>query len=503
MTVFTRHREIQRVHRETIRTGSSSTRAGWPLEVWGVLAVALLLRLPGLLHFDLWQDEIYSIYEAKYLYHSPIGPGGMELRPLYFMLLHPLADGWPKSTALLRLPSLLFGLAGIAASWWLTSRFAGRAPAFVAGVAVALLPMHVNASQLIRWISLAFFIGACLSLAVIRSLETDARRHHAWVLALALAGSFTHVTFLLPQTGLVLGAHLVRDDGRLGFRWPTGRALLTCWLPYLAILGAYYAVLATLVPAERLLGDATGGSAGRLLPALVYHLTPVLLIAAAGGAWWLWRTEASAQRRVALMAVLGMGLPVAIMQVAGLRNMVPVSVLYVSAALPVFLVAVGAVTHLLDPSGQGGRTAVVLGAIVGAALLPGTVSHLADGSRFEYRTPLLEVQRIAPGATVLVYPVIHARWEAPDLDAVEFRPALGTPFLDSVQAAHERFWVIAPMRRLGMLGDRDGAKYRWLVRHCTLQSAWRRPRFDYERYDTELHRCDRAAVTGDRAPAGP
>ena len=57
--------------------------------MWAALAIALLLRLPGLFSFDLWQDEIYSIYEAKYLYRSPIGPGGMELRPLYFLLLLP------------------------------------------------------------------------------------------------------------------------------------------------------------------------------------------------------------------------------------------------------------------------------------------------------------------------------------------------------------------------------------------------------------------------------
>ena len=46
-----------------------------------ILAVGALLRLPGLWQFDVWQDEIYSIYEARYLIHSPFGPGGMELRP--------------------------------------------------------------------------------------------------------------------------------------------------------------------------------------------------------------------------------------------------------------------------------------------------------------------------------------------------------------------------------------------------------------------------------------
>jgi len=457
--------------------------------VWGLLAVALVLRLPGLLTFDLWQDEIYSIYEAKYLYHSPIGPGGMELRPLYFLLLHPLADAWPHATALLRLPSLLLGMLGLWAVWWLARTYAGRHAAVVTLVVATLLPFVINAAQMLRWMSLVFLIGAALARTLLRSLETDERRHHLLTLGLVLAGSLTHITFLMPQTGLVLGAHLVRDDGRLGFRWPTRRALLLCWLPYLALLGLYYGVLFAMVPADRLLGDATGGSAGRLLPAVFYQLTPPLMAAAGIGGWWLLGTGTLAARRLALMTAVGLALPVLLMQLLGVRNLVPVSVLYLSAAVPVFLVAVGAAVNVLAPGGVGGRAALALAFILAFALLPSTVSHLTDGSSFEFRSPLRTVQDRDPGATVLVYPVIHARWETPKLDAVEFRTALGTAFLDSLADAREHFWIVVPLRRAGMTGDGDGAKYRWIVRHCDLQGAWRRPRFDYERYDTELYRC--------------
>ena len=460
-----------------------------------MLVVALLLRLPGLVSFDLWQDEIYSIYEARYLHRSPIGPGGMELRPLYFLLLHPLADAWPRATALLRLPSLLFGLAGIVATWWLTRRYAGRAAAFVALVVVTLLPFHINASQMLRWISLVFLLGALLAHAVILAMESDARRHHLTTLGLVLAGSLTHVTFLMPLTGLVLGAHLIRDDGRPGLRWPTRRALLLCWLPYVAVLGAYYAVLFAVLPTERLLGDATGGAPGRLLPAVFYHLTPALIATAAVGGWWLYMAGSTPQRRMAAMAAFGLVLPLLLMQVAGTRALVPVSVLYLSAALPAFLVACGAAINLLDMTRHAARSALVMALILGASLMPGTVSHLLDGSRFEFRRPLQEVRRQDPQGTVLVYPVIHARWETPELDAVEFRPALGVPFLDSLRVARHDFWVVAPLRRMGMAGDGGGDKLRWLQRLCTLERAYRHPRFDFERYDTELYRCG--------APAAP
>ena len=134
--------------------------------------------------------------------------------------------------------------------------------------------------------------------------------------------------------------------------------------------------------------------------------------------------------------------------------------------------------------------------MLAAALMPGTVSHLLDGSRFEFRRPLQAVERQDPGATVLVYPIIHARWETPDLDAVEFKPSRGAPFLDSLRAAHDRFWVVVPLRRLGMAGDGSGAKLRWIQRHCELEGAYRHPRFDFERYDTELYRCGDAPEAG-------
>ena len=457
-------------------------------ELWALLALALVIRLPGILTFDLWQDEIYSIYEAKYLYRSPIGPGGMELRPLYFLLLHPLADAWPRATALLRLPSLLFGLLGIAATWLLARRYVGRPAAFVTGLVLTLLPFHISGSQIIRWIALVFLIGAMLSHAVLRALESDEPKHHLLVLGLVLAGSLTHVTFLMPQTGLVLGAHFVRDDGSAGFRWPSRRGVAYCWLPYLAVLGVYYGMLFVYVASDRLLGDATGGSADLLLPAVVYHLSPALITAAALGIWWLLGSGQVSQRRMAVMTIMGIGLPVAMMQFAGMRHLVPVSVLYLSAAMPMFLLAVGACVNAIGGAHRT-RAAITVGLILAAALAPGTASHLLDGSRFEFRKPLVNVRARDPGATVVVYPIIHARWEVPQLDAVEFRPALGVAFLDSLRASHASYWVVAPVRRAGMVGDPQGIKYRWLERYCDLQMAYRRPRFDFERYDTELYRC--------------
>jgi hypothetical protein len=166
-------------------------------------------------------------------------------------------------------------------------------------------------------------------------------------------------------------------------------------------------------------------------------------------------------------------------------------VLYLAAALPVFLVTVGAAVKALAEERHAARAAVVLGFVLAASLVPGTLSHLLDGSGFEFRRPLQAIQQQDPGAAVLVYPVIHARWEVPELEAVEFSPPFNTDSLETLRRERARFWVVAPLRRSGLLGDRDGSKFRWIQRHCSLRGTYRRPRFDYERYDTELYRCAR------------
>jgi len=124
---------------------SLSERPGDKAILLLLLSAGLLLRLPGVWQFDIWQDEIYSIFEARDLIHSPFGPGGMELRPLYFLALHPFAKAMPHAIVLLRLPSLIFGLLGIGATWSLARRNFGRNAPIVARGVLAVLPVHSNA----------------------------------------------------------------------------------------------------------------------------------------------------------------------------------------------------------------------------------------------------------------------------------------------------------------------------------------------------------------------
>lgn len=458
-----------------------------------LILLAAALRVPGLWQFDLWQDEMYSIHEARELYASPIGPGGMELRQLYFLMLHPLAEAFPRSAVLLRLPSLLFGLLGIAATWRLTWQLAGRWAAMTATVLLVIFPLHINESQSIRYWSLVFLLGALFIGALLRAMELEDARAYTWALAWLLLASLTHPTFMVLAGSMVLGAHLVRGDGTFGFRWPSAMAWRRLWLPYLGTMAAVLGVLALLFPMERLVGESAG-SALRLFPAVVVALTPAVALAVAVGLACLWRAHTVTPRRAAAMIAAGMGVAGLVLIVGRLANQVPVSILYLFGAFPLAFAALGALVPGLAGSdaARQRRAALAISLVLGASLLPSTISHLRDGTRFDYRPALAQVVREDPAGTVVIWPLIAATWYAPDLHAVEMRATTTTATLDSLAATTPRFWVVTSERRYGTVLDADGSRTAWLRRHCRAANRQEKLRFDWDVYAVTLFQCEGA-----------
>ena len=454
-----------------------------------ILAVGALLRLPGLWQFDAWQDEIYSIFEARDLIHSPFGPGGMELRPLYFLALHPFAKAMPHAIVLLRLPSFVFGLLGIAATWTLAQRNFGRNAAIVAAGVLAVLPLHINASQIIRYWSLIYLLGALFAGAVLRALSSDSKRDHLLALTWLLLGTLTHPTFAITAVGMTVAAHLVTAAGQFGLRLPTRAAWRFTWIPAVVILLGYYSGLWMFFTTERLVGEAVGAPE-RLLPSIAFNLSPAVVTAGILGILWLLATREPTPRRVGLMTALGILTSTVTLIIGGYLHFLPVSVLYVSAAFPLLLVCVGALCTRLaaTPAGEQ-RAALVLLLILAAGLAPSTVSQLLDGSRFDYRPALAYIKANDPKGTVVVWPKVQAMWSAPDLESIELRNTTPLSMFDSLATARDRFWVIASQRRLGIIGDAGGEKHHWLSRHCDRVLTTGEPRFDYEEYVTMLWEC--------------
>ena len=162
---------------------------------------------------------------------------------------------------------------------------------------------------------------------------------------------------------------------------------------------------------------------------------------------------------------------------------------YGMAALPLVFLFAGNLVQLVVNRASSNRLAsgVVTTAVLTAGVLPGTVSHLSDGSRFDYRLAYQHVRRVDPSIPVFTTPMVLQQHYAPDLTAF---PLDGEPRqLESTLAREGELWAVVSVRRYGILGDGTRFLERWLAANCRLELSTERPRLDYRRYRVELHRC--------------
>lgn len=191
---------------------------GWLL---GLLALALLARLPGLSR-SLWYDELFT------LAHFAASPRDALARQVEANN-HPLASllAWaaaPLATgeAGLRAPFLVLGALAVPALAWAVARQAGPLTGRLAGAFAALAPLHVAYAQQVRGYAPLLLLATLLLHLVPRALAGDARRRDEVALgACAALGVFSHATLLLPLAGW---AALALVAPRLGLAPPAGRA---------------------------------------------------------------------------------------------------------------------------------------------------------------------------------------------------------------------------------------------------------------------------------------
>ncbi len=454
-----------------------------------ILAVGALLRLPGLWQFDAWQDEIYSIYEGarpdplavRAGWHgapSSVLPGdasaGHDGAACHDAPAAPLPDLRP---------------AGPLGNVDLHQAAPGRQRRDRGDRFLAVLPLHINASHIIRYWSLIYLLGVLYAGAVLRAIATDSRRDHLLALTWLLLGTLTHPTFAISAVGMTAAAHLVTNAGAFGLRLPSPAAWRLAWVPAVVLLLGYYIILWLFFTTERLVGEAAG-SPDRLLPALAFNLSPAVMTASALGIVWLLWSQEAGLRRFGLMAVLGTLTSTATLLIGGYLHFLPVSVLYVAAAFPLLLGSAGALCRSFSATAAGERrAAVALLLVLAAALSPSTVSYLTDGARFDYRPALAHITTNDPRGTVVIWPRVQAMWSAPDLESIELRSTTPLSLFDSLSNTRDRFWVITSRRRYGIIGDADGRKQQWLVRHCDRVLTTGAPRFDSEQYIAMLWEC--------------
>ena len=453
-----------------------------------VLLLGLALRLWGLGSWPWEEDELYTLRDAHALPFqvNRLGDPGIAARPVYYLLQHALLAFLPPTPLLLRLPALLFGMAGLVATWWVGRRVFGPRAGLVATLLLALSPWHLYASQFARYWTLVYLLATLAYWALPLAIDQDRPATYLAVLILVVLGGLTHPTFLLPVAGAV---HLFRPDGRLAPRLPSARAWAFLWGP-LAVLGAAEFITLRLTGNQQAIQNWSGRgltASLQVIPGMV-QWTSVEICGAALAATAFLVGRAAPDRRWGGMTILGGGGALLLLFIASFSSNVYAD--YGISVLPLVCLSVGgAVQRIAAEVRQELAGWVVGGASIAlaAGVLPGTVSHLSDGSRFDYGPAFAAIRRLGPEHPVAGGIDVIQREYAPELRMLEIH---SLPQMDSLPA----FWFITSERRYGLREGGPGLKG-WLDAHCRRVLSSGRPRFDYRIYRVDLYSCRKESAS--------
>ncbi|HET7585737.1 MAG TPA: glycosyltransferase family 39 protein [Gemmatimonadaceae bacterium] len=468
--------------------------AGWVLA--GILILATVLRIHHLGGWSLEQDELYTLRDATDFGASSSGPG-ITARPVYYVLQHVLLAIFPATPLALRIPAMVFGVLGVWLTWRVARSLSGVAAAAVASLLVAISPWHLYASQFARYWTLVYVLALGAYWLLPAALASDRPRTLVATALLLALGALTHPTFLFPLPGVVIALCLVRDRERWRWRWPSANAWRWLWGP-LATFAIGGAVLLRFTDHGRALNEATQRGmteSFRIIPGMIQWIAPAVAVAAVLCALWLAVRERD-ERRAAWgrMTLLGGVTGLVALLAAGTRSAIYAD--YGMALLPLAYVAVGlGVASIASRAGQE-SAALVWGVtlLLVATSLPGTVSHLIDGTRFDYRPAYRYAASRAPGRLTVGWPVIVHQHYAPHARFAELRA--DTVWLNRVlaQEGASGIWLVTSAHRDGRIMSGNGVDA-WMLAHCRPVLLTGRPRLDYRQYDVELSSCavDRVA----------
>ena len=334
----------------------------------GILVLTTALRAFHLGAQSLWTDEVLTALSSSgsigwVLTQTAINT---NIPPLYYAIVHVfLAFGTDE--AMLRLPSLLAGVASVVILYLVVRRWLGGRVALVSAAILAVSPFHIWYSQEARPYALLLFLSL-LALWLLQELiaePDDWRLRIAFVLA--AASTFYCHTLGLPFIALLalyVGITVPRSEwtrwtlvfGAVGVLLVPGFYRLIVFAPN-ATADASRTFSPMFMP-YTFWAFATGYSIGptaaelhradrlrialRALP-LVLPIAMVFVLIAGRGAWALWQRS----RRLFSMVALWLLVPIGFAVAGTLLTRHPFNVRYVVLAFPAFvvLVAMGILAH--------------------------------------------------------------------------------------------------------------------------------------------------------------
>lgn len=219
---------------------ASGRTALWILVI--VVAAALVLRLHALLERPAWEDEMWTLRNIYTSSWPELFRVAFEdyWPPLHYVILNAVARVADTGLLSLRGPSVVFGIAAVAAMYPLGMElFRRRFPALVATALLAGMTTHVMYSQEARVYSLQVLLAILSSLYFYRSWQ-QRRISPAFLLSTTLltySHSFSSWYFVACQGVFLLLAWAIwRDTERFRKGLVSQILVLLLWLP---LVGAF------------------------------------------------------------------------------------------------------------------------------------------------------------------------------------------------------------------------------------------------------------------------
>ncbi|MCS6836043.1 MAG: glycosyltransferase family 39 protein [Anaerolineae bacterium] len=216
-----------------------------------ILGLALLLRLPSLGQRSLWYDEAFAVLFARqgldamlYGTLTPVLGGAADIHPLlYYLSLNAWMSVFGQGVFVVRLWSVILGLASIAALYALLHDLLDERAALFGALATALVGFHVHYSQEARMYSLLATLLILTTWCALRAWRANDRARWAWWSGFGGCAALAMYTqqlaaFYLVVLGLIvlsLALRYRRCDALIGLVLGAGSALLlyTPWIIHL------------------------------------------------------------------------------------------------------------------------------------------------------------------------------------------------------------------------------------------------------------------------------
>ncbi len=217
---------------------------GEPLLLAAVLILAALLRLREAWHTPIHFDEIYIVMIARHRLGEVLSLVRSDIHPPLLFILHWAwrrlggeSDLWLKSL------SMLSGLGGIAAAWWLGRRMFGAGAALLAALLLAIGTEHVRFSQEVEvYAPLWLFLTLAIACGWGWVRERRGRDGVGFVLASLAAVYTNYLAGFVLATLALWGATVLRRDRRGLRQWAAlVGAVALGFLPQLPIWSEQFA----------------------------------------------------------------------------------------------------------------------------------------------------------------------------------------------------------------------------------------------------------------------